>query len=123
MTNFLTLYFYNFNVIRGAKKMKNAPSGFQNVKESAIVIDHCQRPVLDTEYFREVISGNITVIAVTLEDMEFINGYKKGLERDLRQVLCRITDHYRWIKSASDLAILVENIDDLYRAKKEGKVE
>lgn len=102
--------------------MINAPSKFQNVKESAIVIDHCQRPVLDTEYFREVISGNITVIAVTLEDLEFINGYKKAVERDLRQVLCRIAYHFRWIKSAPDLAILVENIDDLYRAKKEGKV-
>jgi len=102
--------------------MNSTPSGFQSIKESAIVIDHCQRPVLDTEYFREVISGNITVIAVTLEDLEFINGYKKAVERDLRQVLCRIAHHYRWIKSAPDLAILVENIDDLYRAKKEGKV-
>lgn len=102
--------------------MINTPSGFQNVKESTIVIDHCQRPVLDTKYFREVISGNITAIAVTLEDLEFINGYKKAVERDLRQVLCRIAHHYRWIKSAPDLAILVENIDDLYRAKKEGKV-
>jgi len=27
-------------------------------------------------------------------------------------------DHYEWIKNAPDLAILVEKIDDLYRAKK-----
>jgi len=69
-----------------SKKTINILSKFQNVKESAIVIDHCQKPALDTEYFREVLSGNITTIAVTLEEMEFTNGYKKVLQRDLCQV-------------------------------------
>lgn len=87
----------------------------------AVVIDLCERPIVDAKYFDELLSAGVTVANVTLEEFEFY-AFGQAVQRTFQESTRRISEHIRWIEASADKALLAETVEDILRAKKEGKV-
>ncbi len=79
--------------------------------KEAIVIDGLNASILDDEYIDVLREGGVTAINHTI-----------AMNHDITETMKRIAEVYALVRRNSDKALIVETPDDIYRAKKEGKV-
>lgn len=80
------------------------------IHKKAIVIDGLNASVMEKEYFQKMLLGGITATNYTVAMMQNLSETCKG-----------ISSMYKLI-GANDEALLVETVDDIIKAKREGKV-
>ena len=77
----------------------------------AIVIDGLNASVLDDEYLDKLLAGGVTAVNWTV-----------AMNQNVGETVKRIADVYSLIRRNRGKALLVTRVDDIYRAKREGKV-
>ncbi len=81
------------------------------VHKEAIVIDGLNASVLDEEYLEKLRRGGVTAV-----------NYTVAMAHNLSETIKRIAEVYKLIRRNRDKALLVTSVNDIYKAKKEGRV-
>jgi membrane dipeptidase len=91
------------------------------VHAEAIVIDGCQSPTFDSQFFDDLRVGGITAInatAAAADSATLVNGHNDRTAREGVLALQRIRN---WVADNPESAVLATSVETIRRAKAEGK--